>query len=162
MQIEDATERDVPQLTVIYNEVIATSTAVFSEEPVSFESRHRWLMAHREAGNPVIVARVEGEVAGFGAYGEFRDWPGYSSTVEHSVHVAPEHRRQGIGRALLEELIKRAREVGLHVMVAGIDAENHPSLRLHEDLGFEHVGRMPEIARKFGHWVDLALLQLAL
>jgi L-amino acid N-acyltransferase len=162
MQIEDATERDVPQLTAIYNEIIATSTAVFSEEPVSLESRHRWLMAHREASHPVIVARVEGEVAGFSAYGEFRAWPGYSSTVEHSVHVAPEHRRQGIGRALLEELIERAREAGLHVMVAGIDAENHPSLRLHEELGFEHVGRMPEIARKFDHWVDLALLQLAL
>jgi phosphinothricin acetyltransferase len=162
MRIEDANERDIPQLTAIYNEIIATSTAVFSEDLVSIESHRLWLGAHHDAEQPVIVARVEGEVAGFAAYGEFRAWPGYRSTVEHSVHVAPGYRRLGIGRALVEELIDRARASGLHVMVAGIDAENQASLRLHEQLGFEHVGRMPEIARKFDRWVDLSLLQLTL
>jgi L-amino acid N-acyltransferase len=162
MHIEDANEGDIPQITAIYNEIIATSTAVFSEEPVSQVSRRLWLVSHRTAEQPVIVARVEGEVAGFAAYGDFRAWPGYRSTVEHSVHVAPDRRRLGIGRALVEELIDRARIAGVHVVVAGIDAENQASLRLHEGLGFEQVGRMPEIARKFDRWVDLVLLQLTL
>lgn len=162
MQIDEATERDIPALTAIYNEVIASSTAVFSEQPVSADSRLRWLEAHRIASQPVIVARVSGEVAGFAAYGDFRAWPGYSSTVEHSLHVARSHRRRGVGRGLLEQLIDCARLDGLHAMVAGIDAENEASLRLHEQLGFEGVGRMPEIARKFDRWVDLVLLQLIL
>jgi L-amino acid N-acyltransferase YncA len=162
MHIEEATEGDIPQITAIYNEIIASSTAVFSEDPISTDSRLRWLGAHREMGRPVVVARVNGEVAGFAAYGEFRAWPGYSSTVEHSVHVARSHRRRGIGRGLLEWLIDCARLEGLHAMVAGIDAGNEASLRLHEQLGFKQVGRMPEIARKFDRWVDLVLLQLTL
>jgi L-amino acid N-acyltransferase len=162
MHVEDASERDIPQLTAIYNEIIATSTAVFSEDPVSLESRRLWLGSHLAAGQPVIVARVEGKVAGFASYGDFRAWPGYRSTVEHSVHVAPDHRRLGIGRALVEELIDRAHMAGVHVMVAGIDAENQASLQLHQRLGFVQVGHMPEIARKFDRWVDLTLLQLTL
>jgi len=162
MRIEDATESDLPQITAIYNEVITTSTAVFSDEPVSIESRGLWLKAHRREGQPVIVARREGEVAGFAAYGAFRPWPGYGPTVEHSVHVAPAERRRGIGRSLVGELIDRARHARLHTMVAGVDAENRASISLHEQLGFQRVGLMPEIARKFGRWVDLSLLQLRL
>jgi phosphinothricin acetyltransferase len=101
-------------------------------------------------------------VLGFASYGPFRTWPGYRSTVEHSVHVAAGRRRQGIGRRLVEELLDRAGRAGVHVVVAGIDADNHGSLRMHEQLGFEEVGRMPEVARKFGRWVDLALLQRTL
>jgi len=110
----------------------------------------------------VIVARAEGEVVGFATYGAFRPWPGYRSTVEHSVHVAAGHRRRGIGRALLEDIVQRARQAGVHVIVAGIDAENRASLRLHQQLGFAPVGTLPEVARKFGRWVDLSLLLLQL
>jgi L-amino acid N-acyltransferase len=162
MQIEDATDADVPEIVVIYNDVIATSTAVFSDQPVTVESRREWLRAHRARGQPVIVARVDGAVVGFASYGEFRPWPGYSTTVEHSVHIAAAWRRQGIGRRLVRELLERARKDGKHVMVAGIDAENHASLRLHEQLGFRPVGRLAQVARKFDRWVDLALLQLEL
>jgi phosphinothricin acetyltransferase len=162
MLIEDATEADIPQIAAIYNEVIATSTAVFSEHPVTVEERLDWLRSRRANGQPVLVAREQGAVAGFASYGAFRTWPGYRSTVEHSVHVAAGQRRRGIGRRLVQETLHRAQLAGMHAVIAGIDAENHASLRLHEELGFEEVGRMPEIARKFDRWVDLVLLQLTL
>jgi L-amino acid N-acyltransferase YncA len=162
MLIHDATEEDLAAIVAIYNDVIATSTAVFSEEPVTVEERREWLRAHRRRGAPVIVARAEGEVVGFATYGAFRPWPGYHSTVEHSVHVAAGHRRRGIGGALLEDIVQRARQAGMHVIVAGIDAENRASLRLHQQLGFAPVGTLPEVARKFGRWVDLSLLLLHL
>jgi phosphinothricin acetyltransferase len=162
MNIDDATDGDLPEIVAIYNHAIATSTAVFSDEPVTMEYQREWLNARRAARNPVIVARLGGGIAGFASYGEFRPWPGYRLTVEHSVYVLAAQRRRGIGRRLVAELLDRARQAGKHAVVAGIDAENHPSLRMHEQLGFEQVGRLPEVARKFDRWLDLVLLQLTL
>lgn len=159
LRIDDADQRDIAAIAAIYNEVIATSTAVFSEQRVTLAERQAWLDDHRGRREPVLVARLSGEVVGFATYGRFRPWSGYESTVEHTVHVAAAQRRRGIGRALLTELIERARGDGRHMIVAGIDAENEPSLRLHEQLGFQRVGLLPQIARKFDRWVDLALLQ---
>jgi phosphinothricin acetyltransferase len=162
MLIDDATEADVPEIVAIYNDVIATSTAVFSDRPVTVQDRLEWLRSRRAAGQPVLVARRHGAVVGFASYGGFRSWPGYASSVEHSVHVAASERRRGIGRALVQEIVARARDAGKHVVVAGIDAENEASLRLHEQLGFERVGHMPEVARKFERWVDLVLMEMRL
>jgi phosphinothricin acetyltransferase len=157
--ISGASSADIPAITAIYNRVIEISTAVFSDRPVSEEDRLAWLESRRERGFPVLVARDRGQTVAFASYGDFRAWPGYRTTVEHSVHVAESHRRQGIGRRLVEALIEHAGHAGLHVMVAGIDADNAPSIALHEALGFERVALLPEIARKFDRWIDLVLLQ---
>jgi L-amino acid N-acyltransferase YncA len=106
MQIEDASDDDIPQIVAIYNDVIATSTAVFSEQPVTAEERLAWLRSRRCESHPVVVARdADGSVVGFASYGDFRPWPGYRSSVEHSVHVDATHRRRGVGRRLVEELV---------------------------------------------------------
>jgi L-amino acid N-acyltransferase len=162
MDIDDANDRDIPEIVEIYNHVIATSTAVFSDRPVTVERQREWLDERRADGHPVIVARVEGSVGGFASYGRFRPWPGYRLTVEHSVYVHARRRRQGIGRLLVGELLERARQSGKHAVIAGIDAENEASLRMHEALGFEQVGRLPEVARKFERWLDLVLVQRTL
>ncbi len=162
MTIADATEADVPAITAIYNDVIETSTAVFSDQPVTVADRTEWMRARQAAGFPVLVCRDGDQAVAFGTYGQFRTWPGYRTSVEHTVHVAASHRRRGIGRSMLEELIRHARDDGMHAMVGGIDAANEPSLRLHESLGFVRVGHLPEIARKFGRYIDLDLLQLTL
>jgi phosphinothricin acetyltransferase len=162
MLIEDATEADLPEIVAIYNDVIATSTAIFSDRPVTVEDRLQWLRSRLRLGQPVLVAREEGAVVAFASYGDFRPWPGYHSTVEHTVHVAAAQRRRGIGRRLVEEILSRARDAGKHVVIAGIDADNEASLRMHEQLGFERVGHMPEVARKFDRWVDLVLMEVRL
>jgi L-amino acid N-acyltransferase len=157
--IRGASSADVPAITEIYNRVIETSTAVFSDTPVTEADRLAWLEGRRDRGFPVLVARDRGHTVAFASYGDFRAWPGYRTTVEHSVHVAESHRRQGLGRRLVEALVEHAGHAGLHVMVAGIDADNGASLALHESLGFERVAHMPEVARKFDRWIDLLLLQ---
>lgn len=165
MKIEDATEADANAIAAIYNQVIATSTAVFSDDPVTADDRREWLRVRQRQGFPVIVARDDeagGAVVAFAAYADFRPWPGYRLTVEHSVHVAEAHRRQGLGRRLVQELVTRARAAGKHVIVAGLDADNRASRRLHEQLGFREVARMPQVARKFDAWIDLVLLELIL
>jgi phosphinothricin acetyltransferase len=159
--LEDATEADLPAILAIFNDVIATSTAIYRDDPLTLEDRAAWLAARRADGFPVLVARHgDGAVFGVGSYSWFKaSPPGYATTVEHTVMVSPAARGAGIGTALLEALIARATADGFHVMVASIDAENVGSLRLHERLRFAEVGRMPEVARKFGRWVDLVLLQ---
>ncbi len=79
--------------------------------------------------------------------------------MEHSVYVRADCRGRGIGRAMLAALEDAARSGGFHAMVGGIAHDNASSIALHRALGFAEVGRMPEIARKFGQWQTLVLMQ---
>jgi L-amino acid N-acyltransferase len=157
--IARASHAHLPGILAIYNEVIRTSTAVFSEVEVTLENREAWLEAKHASGHPVLVAADDSGVIGFATFGDFRTWPGYRFSVEHSVHVRADRRRRGVGRALVLELVEEARRAGKHVMIAGIDAENVTSIALHESLGFEPVGHLREVAYKFGRWLDLRFLQ---
>ena len=159
MHIRDAVEADVPAILAIYNDVIATSTAVYREEPVTLEERLAWVRGRQAQGYPVLVAADASGVVGFISCGEFRHSPCYLYSVEHSLHVRADQRRRGVGRALIEALIPRASALGKHVLIGGVDAENTASLRLHESLGFEEVARFREVGRKFGRWLDLVFLQ---
>jgi L-amino acid N-acyltransferase YncA len=157
--IRPAVERDLPVLTEIYNEVIAASTAVYSDAPVDLDERRGWWAARVGQGYPVLVAETGEGVVGFSTFGDFRAWPGYRFSVEHSVHVAAGRRGGGVGRELVEALFPIAASLGKHVMLAGVDAENAASIRFHERLGFEQVGRLREVGFKFDRYLDLVFLQ---
>jgi phosphinothricin acetyltransferase len=159
VETRDAAPADLQGIVDIYNDVIATSTAVFSATPVSFDDRRQWWEARIALGYPVLVAVDASGVTGFATFGDFRSWPGYRHTVEHTVHVRSDRRGQGIGSQLIRALLPLAGAKGKHVMVAGIDAANTGSIRLHERLGFERVGYLPQVGCKFGRWLDLILLQ---
>jgi L-amino acid N-acyltransferase YncA len=158
-EIRDATLDDLPGLLAVYNDVIATSTAVYNDRPVTLEDRIDWWRSRTAAGYPVLVARDAEGVAGFSTFGDFRSWPGYRYTVEHTVHVRADCRGCGIGRALLEALFPRAAELGKHVMIAGIDAANDASIRFHARVGFVQAAHLREVGFKFGRWLDLVLMQ---
>jgi L-amino acid N-acyltransferase len=159
MQIRDAAESDLPGLLAIYNDVIATSTAIYSYEPVSLEDRSQWWSARVGQGYPVLVAVDGSGVLGFSTFGDFRSWPGYRFTIEHSVHVRADCRGQGVGKELVKALFPRAEALGKHVMIAGVDAANEASIRFHERLGFERAAHLREVGHKFGRWLDLVFLQ---
>ncbi len=158
----DASRQDLPQILAIYNEVIRNSTAVYSEVEFTTARGGAWFDAKAEHGFPFIVARDANDIVGFGTFGEFRPWPCYRHSVEHSLHVRADCRGRGIGRALLVELIARAAAMHKHVMVAGVDADNAASIRMHERLGFERVGHLREVGFKFGRWLDLVFLERTL
>jgi L-amino acid N-acyltransferase YncA len=159
VEIRDALNSDLPGLLGIYNEVIATSTAIFTDHPVTLEDRRAWWQARVALGYPVLVALDAAEVVGFATFGDFRSWPGYCHTIEHSVHVRADQRGRGVGHQLVEALFPLANALGKHVMIAGVDADNAGSIRFHEHLGFEQVGRMRQVGCKFGRWLDLVFLQ---
>jgi len=158
IEIDDAHRSDLPAILDIYNEVIAHTTAVYSEAPVTLADREAWYAGRIEQDYPVLAARRDGICVGFGSFGDFRAWPCYRHTVEHSVHVHADVRGQGIGFRLVEALIDRAAALGKHVMIAGIDADNQASLGLHRRLGFSQVGHFPEVGRKFDRWLDLVFM----
>ncbi len=161
-QISAASRQDLPEILAIYNEVIRNSTAVYSEVEFTPSRGESWLDGKAQQGFPFIVARDASGVVGFGTFGEFRAWPCYRHSVEHSVHVRCDRRGQGIGRALIVDLIERARVLNKHVMIAGIDADNAASIGLPGNLGFRVVGRFHEVGFKFGRWLDLVFMELAL
>ena len=163
MHIRDAAQDDIAGITAIYNDAVAHSTAIWNETTVDTANRLAWLADRQRAGYPVLVAvDPDGEVLGYASFGDWRAFDGYRHTVEHSVYVRGDRRGHGIGRALLVALIERARDIGKHVMVAGIEAGNTPSIRLHESLGFATTGLLRQVGAKFGTWLDLAFLQLTL
>lgn len=158
--IRSATVDDLPGVLAIYNDIVATSTAVFSLEATTLEERRRWYDARITGGFPVLVAEVDGTIAGFASFAEFRGaWHGYRYSVEHSVHVAAAQRGRGLGSQLTRALFAPAAAMGKHVMVGGIDAANEVSLRMHERLGFERVAHFREVGHKFGRWLDLVFVQ---
>ncbi|MDJ0388357.1 GNAT family N-acetyltransferase [Roseomonas sp. E05] len=157
-----AGEGHLPGIRTIFNEVVATSIAVYTEQTETLEQRTQWWRQRQAQGFPVLVAlgRHEGDVLGFASFAEFRgNWPGFRHTVEHSVHIRADIRGRGIGGALVTALEHEARSLGKHVMVASVDASNAASLRMHEKLGFQRVAFMPQVGCKFGQWLDLVLLQ---
>lgn len=163
MNIRDAIPADMEGVTAIYNDAVEHTTAIWNETKIDTANRLAWLADRQRAGYPVLVAvDAAGGVLGYASFGDWRAWDGYRHTVEHSVYVRADQRGNGIGKALMLALIDRAREIGKHVMVAGIEAGNIGSIRLHEKLGFEHVGLLKQVGSKFNVWLDLAFLQLTL
>jgi L-amino acid N-acyltransferase YncA len=157
--IRDAVEGDLPEVLAIYNDVIATTTAVYSEAPATLDDRRDWWRSRVAASYPVLVAVDRTGIVGFSSFGEFRAWPCYRSTVEQSVHIRADRRGEGIGARLLIPLFPRAAALQKHMMIAAIDAQNEPSLRLHRRLGFEQAGYFREVGFKFGRWLDLVFMQ---
>ncbi|ARJ51299.1 GNAT family N-acetyltransferase [Staphylococcus lutrae] len=158
-QIREATLNDLDDMMAIYNHAIVNTTAVYTYEPTTLEERRCWFEQKQRAGYPIFVYEQAGRVVGFATYGMFRDWPAYQYTIEHAIYVSPTARRQGIARALLTVLTDTAIAQGYQTMIAGIDAENEGSLKLHEKLGFKAVGTLEKVGYKFDRWLDLTFYQ---
>jgi phosphinothricin acetyltransferase len=160
--VRDADEADLPAIRDLFNALIPTTTVAWRDEPASLADQAVWFGERRAVGDPVLVADDSGEVVGYACWSAFRGghrFPGYRHTVEHSVHVRQDRQGEGIGRLLLDTLVLQARSADVHVLVAGIDADNESSLAFHRSLGFAEVARMPETGRKFDRWLDLVLMQ---
>lgn len=160
--IRNAIHNDLPQLLDIYNDIIVHTTAVYDYEPHSLPMREQWFETKKQQGFPVFVA-VEGDtIVGFSSIGPFRAWAAYKYSVENSVYVSASARGKGIGKLLIPPLIDAAKTMGMHTIIAGIDAANDASIKLHENFGFKEVAHFREVGWKFERWLDLKFLQLIL
>ena len=158
--VRSATDDDLRQILDIYNDVIIHTTAVYDYEPHTLEMRQAWFNTKREQGFPVFVAEQDGEVLGLSSIGPFRNWAAYQYSVENSIYVSSTARGKGIGKLLMPPIIKAAKEMGIHTIIAGIDAGNEASIQLHRHFGFEEVAHFRQVGWKFNRWLDLKFLQL--
>lgn len=153
---------DTQAVLDIINYNILNSTALYDYNIRTYEQQKAILEDKTNKHFPVIVAKQDGKVVGFGMYSEFRFREAYKYTVEHSVYVDNEHHGQGIGKLLLYELIQLAKNQKLHTMIAVIDAENQSSVDFHEKFGFKTVGIIKESGYKFDRWLHSVFMQLIL
>ena len=159
MKIREATFSDISAITDIYNEVILTTNAIYRESKVNPDDRVKWFNQRVDSGFPVIVAEINGAIVGYGAFNDFRFGEGYSGTVEHSLHVKSENRGNGVGGAIMAQLLAIALKQNRKIMVAGIDSENRRSIEFHKRFGFIETARMPGVAIKHEKRLTLVLMQ---
>ncbi len=163
MKVRPATHDDLPGILEIYNEAVWNTTATYDYEPRTLQHRIAWFDDHVKNKLPVFVAvNDDGRVAGWSALNRYHDRKGYQFTTENSVYVAADQRGRGIGRRLMEPLIEAARERGLHAILAGIDAQNEASIRLHASFGFVKVAHFKQVGFKFNRWLDVVYMELLL
>jgi L-amino acid N-acyltransferase YncA len=161
VRIRRALRRDVPEIQAIYNHSVLHDTGSYDEEPRPIAERYYWYDDHEHSGLPVYVAESDGGVVGWSSLSRFRARPGYRYTVEDSVYVRHGFRGAGVGRLLLEAVVRDAGEVlGMHTVVAVIgDVENRASIGLHARCGFVQAALLKQVGFKFGRWLDQVWMQ---
>jgi L-amino acid N-acyltransferase YncA len=154
-----AERSDADAIRAIYNREVDEATVTLDLVPRTLEEQIEWIDEHA-GGHPAIVAVTDGgAVVGFGSLSPWRSRPAYAPTVEDSVYVHRDWRGQGVGRLLLEELVRLAGAHGFHSMMARIVGGHQASIALHAGCGFETAGVEREVGRKFGRWLDVVVMQ---
>lgn len=160
--IREASKKDLIDILNIYNEAILNTTAIYDYKVHTLDDRIQWYEKKKQDGYPLIVFEENNKVAAFATFGPFRTHPAYKYTIEHSVYVHKDFRNRGIGMNLMKEIINIANKQEYQTLVAGIDAANESSIKMHEKLGFKFSGLIKKAGYKFGKWLDLAFYQLEL
>jgi len=159
IQIRQASVADSVAIMQIYNHEVEHSTSTFDLQPRSEQAQRAWIDSRSGALSVLVAETIDAGVIGFAGLSKYRERAAYNSTVENSVYVDRKHRRCGVGKLLLTNLLDIATTSGFHTVIARIDPTNTASTELHEALGFVPVGVEREIGRKFGRWLDSAILQ---
>ncbi len=161
IKIRVAEERDMEALLEIYNHEVLYGTATFDLSPKTLEDRKPWFYAHNVDNHPLLTAEVDGAVAGYASLSPYREKEGYRATVELSVYIAAACRGKGVATALIEAILRIARErEDIHTVVSVITAGNEASVRLHEKFDFVFCGEMNEVGEKFGKRLGTVSYQL--
>lgn len=159
MKIRRAELRDAEGIREIYNQAVTETTHTFDLVPRSLQDQKDWITARQGSLAAIVAVSEDGEILGFASLSRYRDRPAYSTTVENSVYVSTTAHRQGVGSTLMAALIELASHHGYHSIVARIADAQEASINLHRNHGYELVGIEREIGRKFGRWLDVALMQ---
>lgn len=159
MIVRGAEPADAEAIAAIYAHHVLHGTATFDTEPPDAHAWRAKLSGIIENGWPVLVAERNGRTVGYAYATQFRDRPAYVATCENSIYVAPDALGNGVGTALLRDLVERAAQSGFAEMIAVIGGGEPASVALHARLGFEHAGRLREVGRKFGCLLDTVYMQ---
>jgi phosphinothricin acetyltransferase len=157
VQVRPAAEKDLEAINDIYNHYVVESHFTFDLEPVEMEVRREWFSHYGTSGRyRLFVALDDEQMVGYASSSRFRPKPGYETSVETSIYLAPDAIGKGAGSKLYETLFKSLEGEDLHRAYAGIALPNPPSIELHERFGFKRVAHYTEQGRKYGRYWDVA------
>jgi L-amino acid N-acyltransferase YncA len=163
LEIRPAVVADLPAITEIYEHAVRFGTATFELVPPDLAEMTRRFETLVDGGFPYFVAAMEGGVVGYAYAAAYRLRPAYRFTVEDSVYLQPAIHRRGVGRQLLQRLIAECEARGFRQMIAVVgDSANAASIGVHSRCGFQMIGTHPNVGFKFGRWLDIVMMQLAL
>ncbi|TFC03245.1 N-acetyltransferase family protein [Cryobacterium adonitolivorans] len=162
--LRDAVDTDLPDIQEIYNYYVANSTVTFDEDAMTLVEWRDKFHYLAKLGMPFIVAESPaGQLLGYALVSPWKQKKAYRFTVENSIYLGAASTGKGLGRVLLAELIERSRAAGLKEIIAVIaDQGAEASIKLHQDFGFEEIGRMGKVGFKFERWLGTVLLQKSL
>jgi L-amino acid N-acyltransferase len=159
--LRPAVESDLAAINDIYNYYVEHSTCTYQEQPETIGDRFEWFHNHGHA-YPVTIAEHNGQVVGWSSISPYHSRSAYRHTIENSVYVRHGWHRRGIGSLLLEDVINKSRTLGYHAIIAAIDSDQTQSIALHAKYNFQHSGRLEQVGRKFGQWLDVIYMELFL
>lgn len=161
--LRDATPDDVPAIHAIYAHHVEHGRASFEEVIPSVDDMRLRYGEVLKKHLPYIVAERDGEVLGYAYASSYRARSAYRFAIEDSIYIGHRHTGEGLGRALLAELIARCEAGPWRQMVAVVaitaSGEGAGSVAVHERLGFRTVGRLESVGLKHGQWIDTVLMQ---
>jgi len=161
MIIRTAKKEDIKDLLSIYNYEVLNSTSTFDLNEKTIDQWSEWFYAHNVDNHPLIVAEIDGDIAGYASLSPYREKEAYKSTVELSVYVSKDHRRKGVATALMEEIVRMAKkDDSIHTIVSVITSENNVSEKLHYKMGFTFCGTIHQVGEKFGRYLDISNFEL--
>ncbi|OYU97660.1 MAG: GNAT family N-acetyltransferase [Bacteroidetes bacterium B1(2017)] len=158
LEIRKASIVDIAAITDIYNNEVLNGVATFDTEIKTIEDRIVWLNQH-DSKHPVLVATIDTEIVAWASLSKWSDRSAYDLTAEVSIYVHQNHRGQGIGSILFEEIVQLAPSIGLHYILSRITQGNETSIRLHLKNGFQIVGVMHQVGNKFGSFLDVTIME---
>jgi L-amino acid N-acyltransferase YncA len=156
--IRRASVKDLKAITDIYNEAILTTDATFDTEPKTVAEQKMWFSDHGKK-NPILVAVMDGTICGWASLSKWSTRCAYADTAEISVYVKQAYHSHGIGKHLMKDILEKGKKVGLHTVISRITSGNSVSIHLHEELGFQHIGVMKEVGKKFDRTLDVCMMQ---
>jgi phosphinothricin acetyltransferase len=156
MNIRRAKGKDIEALLAIYNYEVEHGVATLDLRPKTLSEWWSWYNAHNVENHPLLVAEIDDVVAGYATLSSYREKEAYKSTVELSIYVHAEYRREGVATALMEAILAEARaDEHTHTVVSVITSGNVASEKLHKKFGFEYCGCIKEVGIKFGEYRDI-------
>ncbi|MCJ7516022.1 MAG: N-acetyltransferase family protein [Dehalococcoidia bacterium] len=159
LNIRQATAADLGQITEIYNDAVEKTVATFDTEPKTIEEQENWFVNH-DASHPILVAEQDGPIVAWASLSQWSDRCAYGDTAEISLYVKEEYRGKGVGKQLMAAVIQQGKTAGLHTLIARIAGNNKISVDLCKSFGFQYIGTMREVGKKFGQLLDVHLMQL--
>jgi len=153
------TKDDIAAITKIYAFYVENSAVSFDLVAPSEADIAKKYLGMVAQNHPLIIAEIDGMVAGFAYASSYRPRPAYRFTCENSIYIDPNMRGRGLGNLLMSELLKQAKQVGFNQMIAIITSDVGASIALHKKYGFEILGEFPELGYKFDKWHDIIHMQ---